>query len=79
MYEIKTVVSKADWKLFLELPWTIYKGDPMWVPPLQIAVKDSLDTTKNPFFKHASMHPMIAMKDGKCVGRIVGVIDDAHN
>jgi hypothetical protein len=79
MYEIKSVVSKADWKHFLELPWTIYKGDPMWVPPLQIAVKDTLDTTKNPFFKHASMHPVIAMKDGKCVGRIVGVIDDAHN
>ena len=79
MFEIKTVESKADWKHFLELPWTIYKGDSVWVPPLQIAVKDVLDVKKNPFFKHASMHPVIAMQNGKCVGRIVGVIDDAHN
>ncbi|HUP58042.1 MAG TPA: N-acetyltransferase, partial [Bdellovibrionota bacterium] len=33
----------------------------------------------NPFFKHAVMHPVLAYYDGKCVGRIVGVVDDNHN
>ena len=79
MYQFKQVESKKDWKEFIEFPWSIYKGDPNWVPPLRIAVRDVLDINKNPFFKHAFMHPLLALKDGKCVGRIVGVIDESHN
>src|SRR5579885_1691177 len=79
MIQIKPVESKQDWNTFIELPWSIYAGDENWVPPLRIAVKDMLDVTKNPFFKHAYMHPVLAMQDGNCVGRIVGVIDDNHN
>lgn len=79
MYQLKLVESKKDWADFIELPWSIYGDDKNWVPPLRIAVKDLLDVTKNPFFKHAYMHPIVAYKDGKCVGRIVGVVDDKHN
>ncbi len=57
----------------------IYKDSPYWVPPLKIAVKDTLDVNKNPFFKHAWMYPLVAYQNGKCVGRVVGVIDDNHN
>jgi GNAT superfamily N-acetyltransferase len=38
-----------------------------------------LDVNKNPFFKHACMRPVVAYRDGKPVGRVVGVIDDSHN
>jgi ribosomal protein S18 acetylase RimI-like enzyme len=79
MLKLKLVETKSDWKEFIDLPWSIYKGDPNWVPPLKIAVKDILDVKKNPFFKHATMNPILAFEDGKCVGRIVGVIDDTHN
>ena len=79
MFELKPVQSKADWATFIDLPFQIYKNDKNWVAPLRIAVKDMLDVSKNPFFKHAYMNPMIALKDGKCVGRIVGVVDDNHN
>lgn len=79
MIQVRRVVSKVDWKEFIELPWEIYGDDPYWVPPLRIAVKDALDVDKNPFFKHAYMLPLLAVKDGKVVGRAVGVIDDAHN
>jgi hypothetical protein len=79
MYQLKPVETKADWNDFIELPWSIYKDDPNWVPPLRIAVRDLLNVNKNPFFKHAVMKPIVAYKDGKCVGRIIGVIDDNHN
>jgi GNAT superfamily N-acetyltransferase len=79
MLQLKLVELKSDWKNFIDLPWSIYKGDSNWVPPLKIAVRDILDVKKNPFFKHAYMNPIIAYEDGKCVGRIVGVIDEAHN
>src|SRR5690349_1231244 len=79
MVELKRVESKSDWAQFIDLPWSIYKNDPNWVPPLKIAVRDMLNVNKNPFFKHASMVPWIVIENGNCVGRVVGIIDDHHN
>ena len=79
-FTLKPVESKADWKHFIDLPWKIYKGDPNWVPPLKIAVRDLLDVNKNPFFKHAFMHGLLAYdSNGQCVGRVLAVIDEKHN
>jgi hypothetical protein len=79
MIQIRPVETKADWNAFIELPWSIYKGDANWVPPLRIAVKDMLDVKKNPFFKHSYMHPVLAYRDNECVGRVVAIIDENHN
>jgi GNAT superfamily N-acetyltransferase len=78
-YQLRAVESKSDWNDFIDLPWKIYKGDPNWVPPLKIAVRDLLDVNKNPFFKHAFMHPILAYQNGECVGRVVGVVDENNN
>ncbi len=79
MIELKAVASKKDRAQFIDLAWEIYKGDPNWVPPLKIAVRDLLDVRKNPFFKHATMQAWLAFKDGKPVGRVIAVVDDYHN
>jgi len=79
MITIKRVETKSDWDAFIGLSWKIYKNDPFWVPPLRIAVRDALDVNKNPFFKHAYMHAVLAMRGEEVVGRVIGVIDDAHN
>lgn len=79
MIEIRPVQSKADWETFIDLPWAIYKNDPHWVPPLKIAVRDQLDVDRHPFFKHAVMRPLLAYRGGKCVGRVIGVVDEKHN
>ena len=39
--EIRKIDSKKDLNQFIEVPWTIYKNDPNWVPP-KIAVKELL-------------------------------------
>ena len=76
---LRAVTTKKDWDVFIDLAWKVYAGDPNWVPPLRIAVRDLLDVNKNPFFRHAQMKPLMLMRDGECVGRIVGVIDEVHN
>ncbi|MDR3607727.1 MAG: N-acetyltransferase [Oligoflexia bacterium] len=78
-YEIWDVVTEKDWEAFIDLPWKIYAGDPNWVPPLRVAVRDILNVDKNPFFKHARMKPMLVFRGEEVVGRVVGVIDDRHN
>lgn len=79
MLEIKKIETPAQWTQFVDLPWDLYKGDPHWVSPPRIALKDQLDPKKNPFFKHAEILPLLAIRDGKVVGRILGAIDDNHN
>jgi len=77
--EIRPIETKQEWDDFIGLPWKIYQDNPNWIPPLRIAIKDMLDVDKNPFFRHAFMHPCIAYRNGEPVGRVVGVIDDNHN
>lgn len=79
MIALEPVVTKADWSAFIDLPWKIYRDNDVWVPPLRMAVRDLLDVTKNPFFKHASMRVMMAYRGDEVVGRVIGVIDDNHN
>ena len=76
-------ISKADSELllnkFIKFPWTVYKGDKNWVPPLIFDVKNNLDKKKNPFFKHSIIQLFLAQKDGEYAGRIAAIINDNHN
>ncbi|MDO9181756.1 MAG: hypothetical protein Q7U04_05080 [Bacteriovorax sp.] len=71
--------NKKDLKEFINLPWSIYKNDPHWVPPLKMAVKDLLDQKKHPFYKTATVKAWLAIKDSKAVGRIMAVNNHAYN
>lgn len=75
--EIREVTTPADLKTFIAVPWSIYKDDPNWVPPLKIERKEAL-SAKNPFFLHARWKAWIAYKDGLPVGRISAQIDDLY-
>ena len=76
---IEKVTTKKELKAFIKFPWEVYKGDPNWVPPLIMDVKEKLDKKKNPFFEHSEMELFLAYKNGKITGRIAAIIDDNHN
>jgi GNAT superfamily N-acetyltransferase len=42
-------------------------------------VRTRLSVTKNPFFHHATAQCFVARSDGRTVGRIAAIKDDAHN
>jgi GNAT superfamily N-acetyltransferase len=42
-------------------------------------VRARLSVTKNPFFRHATAQCFVATSDGRTVGRIAAIKDDAHN
>ena len=71
---LKTVNSKSLLKTFYRLPFTIYKNNSYWVPPLW---KEILNFCKrnNPFWQHADMQMFIAYKKQQPVGRIAAIID----
>ncbi len=56
----------------------MFKGDPAWVPPLNLELKDRLSPKRNPFFKRAEVVLFTATKNGKIVGRCSAQIDHEH-
>ncbi len=59
---------------FIRLPWSLYRADPMWVPPLLLERREHL-SPKNPYFKHASYCSWLAYRDSRPVGRISAQMD----
>ncbi len=72
----------TDPKGILELvkfPFTLYKGDPNWVPPFIEERRDFFDPKKNPLYEHARYQLFLARRGGKVVGTIGAIINDNHN
>jgi hypothetical protein len=72
---IRPVVTKADRKAFVELPFRLYADNPAWVPPLKDEAYGLITPGKNPFFEHAEAQLYLAERDSKVVGRISASID----
>jgi hypothetical protein len=72
--EIREVTGKKALNTFIQIPWSIYKDDPNWIPPLLFERKEAF-SKKHPFFKHAEWQAWIAYQDGEPVGRISAQID----
>lgn len=77
--DIKPVTTRRERKIFVKLPWKIYKDDPQWVPPLIIDRMNFLDPKKNPYFKHSQVQLFLAYKDGELAGRISAHENRNHN
>ena len=77
--EIAAVAGKKALNDFVELPFTLCRNEPHWVPPLRIAVKELLDREKHPFYANAQAEFFLARRDGRVVGRIAAILDRAHN
>jgi GNAT superfamily N-acetyltransferase len=77
--EVVAIEGKQGLKEFIQFPYSVYRGDANWVPPLEIAVKELLDREKHPFYRNAQAEFYLARQNGRVVGRIGAIVDQAHN
>ncbi len=77
--EIKTVESKKDFNVFILFPYQLYRGNQYWVPPLIMDEKEIFNPKKNPAFENADACLFLAYREGKTVGRIVGILSHIAN
>ena len=70
--------TSASIERFLRIPYSIYENDPLWVAPLLGDLK-KVFTDANPLFEHAEMQLWVAVRDGRDVGRIAGIVDRNFN
>jgi GNAT superfamily N-acetyltransferase len=77
--EIAPASSGRDLTRFIDFPYRHHRGDPLWVPQLRMDIRTLLSARKNPFFRHASAEYFVGQWDGRTVGRIAAIKNDAHN
>jgi len=77
--EIKTVLTHKDLKTFIHLPSKIHRNHKNWVPPIYMDDKVFFNPEKNRSFDHCDTILALAWRNGKAVGRIMGVISHNYN
>jgi GNAT superfamily N-acetyltransferase len=77
--EIRPVKDRRDLRRFIRLPFSLYRREPNWVPPLLMDERKRHDRARNPFFEHADAEYFLAWRDGEVVGRITAHIDRHFN
>jgi GNAT superfamily N-acetyltransferase len=68
--EVRPVRTRREKNIFLTFPWRIYRGDPLWVPPLLPERKKVIDPEKGKFFDDGYADLFIAWRDGRPVGTL---------
>lgn len=63
---------------FIRLPWSIYEGDPAWVPPLLHDMRAMMNPERHPFYRHSEVQAFLALRDGRPVGRIAAIRNRRH-
>jgi len=63
---------------FVELPYTIYRGDPKWIPPQRSQLRSRLSPSFSFYRKKGNVHRhFLAMVDGSARGRISATLNQA--
>ncbi|MES3094959.1 N-acetyltransferase [Sphingomonas aerolata] len=72
---IRKVETKRDRKVFVDVPFGLYRDDTHWVPPLKTEALGLITPEKNGWFSHAKAQLFLAEENGRVVGRISAHID----
>jgi len=64
---------------FIDVLWTVYDGDPVWIPTLRRVQAERLDPDKTPFLRYGAAQLFVAERDGRDVGRISAQINPLHD
>ncbi|MFC2167738.1 hypothetical protein ACFLRW_02050 [Acidobacteriota bacterium] len=76
---IKEAKTRKDLKTFIYLPEKIHAGHKNWVHPIYMDEWKYFDAKKNKSFSYCKTVLLLAFKDGKAAGRIMGIINDRYN
>lgn len=55
---------------FVDLPYTLYRGNPFWVPPIRAEARAPLDRRRHPFYEHSDAAFFVARDGNRDVGRL---------
>lgn len=74
---IREVLNRRQMKLFIDLPYHMYKRNDCYLPQLKKDVWATFDKKKNPAFDFCEARCWLAYKNERIVGRIAGILNHA--
>jgi hypothetical protein len=74
---VSEVRSPAELRDFIEFPYSLYRDDPFWVPPLRSSVAGQLQG--HPFHRYAQTRYFLASRAGAVVGRVAAILNRRYN
>ena len=72
---IKEAKTKAEYLAFVKFPYSLYKENPNWVPPLINDEIETIDPDLNPVYQNANASFFLAYQDERIVGRIAAIVN----
>ncbi|NLX99972.1 MAG: GNAT family N-acetyltransferase [Rhodopirellula sp.] len=75
---VKPASSRYERKAFLDFPWTLYRDDPNWVPPLRADQREMVGFANHPFYERSRSQTFLAYRDGEVCGRIAAILNVGH-
>ena len=76
---VRKVSSEDEYQAFLRLPWTIYKDEPHWTPPLWKEHVEFFDPERNVELRHIDFEKFVAWRGDTPVGTIIAHINHNYN
>jgi len=73
--EILEVRSRRDLEDWIRFPLAHYRGDANFVPPLLREEREFFSPEKNPGFRVAEVRLLLARREGRTVGRVLGLLN----
>ncbi len=77
--QVEPVSGRRQQRDFMQLAWRLYREDPNWIPPLRQYQQELLGYRRHPFHDFARVRTFLAYRQGRVVGRIATIINQAHN
>lgn len=77
--DVREVRTRRDLKTFIFLPEKIHRGQKNWVPPIYMDEWKYFDPKKNKAFGYCQTILLLAFRDGRAVGRVMGIINTRYN
>jgi GNAT superfamily N-acetyltransferase len=77
--EVRPVRDAREKRRFLTFPWRVYRGDPLWVPPLLPDRARAMDPARGSFFRRGDAAFFIAWRGREPVGTVCAAEDRELN
>lgn len=76
---VKEVITRKELRDFIYLPEKIHRNEPEWLPPIYMDERVLFNKKKNKSYGYADALLLIAYRERKAVGRIMGIINRRYN
>ena len=77
--DVARVSTARERRAFLTFPWRVYRGDPLWVPPLLPERAKALDPERGAFFRRGVAELFVARRGRELLGTICAAEDRELN